>query len=438
MAFLAQLGGLAPIVPILAKADTLTCEERESQFLQVFDSVEGLLDTQGEAVRFFDFQEQGEDFLLDPMYDDATPTEDELEQFDDFDALDKEEDEADNEENEADAEELFEEEEEENANGEQVQTTTGTALKQQGGYSARSLPSDSHCPQQSHQSPQSQQSQQSPLSTKHSPRSPSLSPSPSCSLGGQRFHRVEDLDLDCTGYDEHNDQQTPTPAAVDVDTAIIDAEISGETDPADKSETTNNLQKSTSTSTSTSTCASGGDAATCEEGGRDCTPGVFRYPKMRNIFAVICTADASGLRVLPWTTLQIYDANYSDLSRLQDCLFRNGNIQRMIETVDDISIRRGCSRSGIQPVLNCKSAAKPARRHMTTATATAAHAAYTRAPTPAHMNPLRRDRKTFKTMSLFEKVTHRFACLAAALCFLLMANIIGIVLARWFLAASKK
>ena len=53
--------------------------------------------------------------------------------------------------------------------------------------------------------------------------------------------------------------------------------------------------------------------------------------RIPNIFAVVC--DQSDERVYPWGTVRIDDEVYSDLRRLQICLFENGNITIKINTV---------------------------------------------------------------------------------------------------------
>ena len=60
--------------------------------------------------------------------------------------------------------------------------------------------------------------------------------------------------------------------------------------------------------------------------------------KVRDIFAVITSARSDGKRIFPWIKLDIYEKKYSDLSRLQKCLFVDGNIERMVRLASNRTI----------------------------------------------------------------------------------------------------
>lgn len=62
-------------------------------------------------------------------------------------------------------------------------------------------------------------------------------------------------------------------------------------------------------------------------------------PRVRNLFAVVCDASASGKREYPWGSLDIYDEHHSDTRRLQRLLFESANITVMRDRAQEMSVR---------------------------------------------------------------------------------------------------
>jgi hypothetical protein len=66
---------------------------------------------------------------------------------------------------------------------------------------------------------------------------------------------------------------------------------------------------------------------------------VASLPRVRNLFAVVCDASASGKREYPWGSLDIYDENHSDTRRLQRLLFESASITAIREQAQEMSVR---------------------------------------------------------------------------------------------------
>eukprot|EP01039_Chlorochromonas_danica_P010387 gene10387-11505_t len=61
-------------------------------------------------------------------------------------------------------------------------------------------------------------------------------------------------------------------------------------------------------------------------------------PKVRNIFAVICSNSRTTQRCYPWGSVNSLDENYSDFRRLQRLIFESGNLTHLRSLCQEMSI----------------------------------------------------------------------------------------------------